>query len=257
MPGPCGGHGQGVIGQALADVNMSEDPKFKRIAEATVPLSALLRTLSAAIQVAIPGLNNDLSDRATGLKTQLDKLQEKFLRKPEDFLPSFIYGAIADVKDDDGVTQGQLGAAMDSVATLEESLRKAALTTQASSLEPARKQIQEIYNRINKDMPAFEESPAGRAAKAKAATEVAVYRRIFDRVLKEVNVVGVSPLLLFDATRLSQNNLRPVTRPASGFGVKLSFFSLDLNVGYEWNRFPGAGKGGSFMFSFDIVDLFR
>jgi hypothetical protein len=161
-----------------------------------------------------------------------------------------------------------LSSVAGSVKNLADSLRGAGLTAQADSLLPLHKVMLETYNKFNGDLdaagkprfmglPQLEATPEGQRAKTSAGAEVKIYRRMFNRIIYDMNVVGVSPLVLFDATSLRQRNLPASARTGSGFGVKLSFFSVDLTFAYAWDRSPWANRGGAFVFAFNVVDLFR
>ncbi|MDT7605370.1 MAG: hypothetical protein QOF61_3367 [Acidobacteriota bacterium] len=94
----------------------------------------------------------------------------------------------------------------------------------------------------------------------RALNDVAYTARILDVTFRELNLVSVSPVAMFDAARIGARTIHGDggTRYGVGGGLRLSVVSLDLTAGYSWNTRRQAGEGrGAFVFSLDISDLFR
>lgn len=97
-------------------------------------------------------------------------------------------------------------------------------------------------------------------AEQKADQVVSYTKRVLGVFFRELNLVGVSPVLMFDAARIG-----PVIMPGEGgfryglgAGVRFSLVNLDFTAGYSVNlkRRPGEGRG-AFVFTLDVNDLFR
>jgi hypothetical protein len=97
-------------------------------------------------------------------------------------------------------------------------------------------------------------------AEATANQTVAYVGRVLDVFFRELNIVAISPVLMFDATRLGPGDApgQGRFRYGIGAGIRLSLVNLDFTAGYSVNpnRLPGEGRG-AFVFSMDIGDLFR
>jgi hypothetical protein len=98
------------------------------------------------------------------------------------------------------------------------------------------------------------------AAEKKTDFDIGYSVRALDVVFRELNLIEVSPVLMFDAARIG-----PKTSP--GFGnfryglgpaMRFSIVTLDFTAGYSFNlnRMP-AERRGAFVFSMTISDLFR
>jgi hypothetical protein len=93
----------------------------------------------------------------------------------------------------------------------------------------------------------------------KANRELAYTGRVLDVIFRELNVVSLSPVFMFDAARIGpQTGAFGGVRYGVGGGMRLSVVTLDITAGYSLNpnRRPGEGRG-AFVFSLDISDLFR
>jgi hypothetical protein len=97
-------------------------------------------------------------------------------------------------------------------------------------------------------------------AEKKTDFDIGYSARALDVVFRELNLIEVSPVLMFDAARIG-----PTTSPGFGkfrYGVgpalRFSVVTLDFTAGYSFNvnRKPTEGRG-AFVFSMTISDLFR
>jgi hypothetical protein len=93
---------------------------------------------------------------------------------------------------------------------------------------------------------------------AEAKQEMIFARRVVDQMLHEVNLIAVSPLVLFDAARLWRRGTAGEMRYAVGGGLRFGIVSLDVTAGYAWNPNPRPGEGrGAFLFTMELSNLFR
>lgn len=131
----------------------------------------------------------------------------------------------------------------------------AALQVKRANLEDTRKRLGESFT-AQFGSPA---APAVLAAKAYAQRTMRYPNRVLNELLHEANLIGVSPVLIFDATRLSQNGLpAAVTRYGLGTGLRLSIVSFDVTLGYAWNLQPKPWEGrGALVFAMALSNLFR
>lgn len=109
-----------------------------------------------------------------------------------------------------------------------------------------------VYRRL-------EASQAAEEADKKAKRDMVYPTRVVLELLREANIVSVSPVLMLDAARLWRRGQPPGdVRYAAGGGLRTTLVSLEVTAGYAWNlrRRPGEGRG-AFIFSIDISNLFR
>lgn len=139
---------------------------------------------------------------------------------------------------------------------LAEALDRAGLAADAAATRTGQQAVRAVRLRIVSLLEGLRRPPGERWA----YQQTAYFRNTLDVLVREFNVAGVSPLVLFDIARLGPQPLLrfPGTHYAAGLGVRLSLASADFSVGYAWNLngAPGLGRGALF-FALDIADLFR
>lgn len=89
-----------------------------------------------------------------------------------------------------------------------------------------------------------------------AKTDTDLVKAALDAFVKELNVVAVSPVVVFDVARVWPDAAG--TRYGAGGGLRLSVFNFNTTVGYAFNLKHRAGDGrGALFFSMDLTDIFR
>jgi hypothetical protein len=129
------------------------------------------------------------------------------------------------------------------------------LQTLGARLEAAREILaRDFTNKLEKPG-----STVVAAAKQQAEKDMRYPRRVLNELLYEANLIGVSPVLVFDAARLQQRgSTAGDVRYALGGGLRLSIVSVDLTVGYAWNLRPKPWEGrGALIFTMAVSNLFR
>lgn len=249
---------------ALAISYLEETPEFRKVAEMSFPLAekladirALLSNLAAKhlgdeidsqIQICqsdaedldetLSQIKNDLTEgnaKSADLRTLAVGFPTKSPPIPaevSDFLDD-----LNDLRDMDGIPEP---SAIANLVTQMESLRVAM---------------------ANAFVEVSDSTKSTAAAKANTrASEIMVYpRRVFRELTHEANLFAVSPVFIFDAARLRQNNLTPGSvRYAVGGGLRVSIVSLDVTTAYAFNpgRKPWERRGG-FVFTMEVSNLFR
>ncbi|HKR60132.1 MAG TPA: hypothetical protein VJS64_10400, partial [Pyrinomonadaceae bacterium] len=142
------------------------------------------------------------------------------------------------------------------VGELQAPLAAAGLTVQGRNLLGAVRELPRLQNQIKQGLKRVTVSEIER----KANQDVAYTSRILDVTFRELNLIAISPVAMFDVARLSGGSVSDFggTRYGLGGGIRLSVVSLDLTAGYSWNPNRRAGEGrGAFVFSLDVSDLFR
>jgi hypothetical protein len=98
------------------------------------------------------------------------------------------------------------------------------------------------------------------AAEKKADKDIGYGARSLDVIFRELNLIEVSPVLMFDAARIGPQ----ITPGYGGFryglgpGIRFSIVTLDFTTSYSFNLNRRSGEGrGAFLFSMSISDLFR
>ena len=94
----------------------------------------------------------------------------------------------------------------------------------------------------------------------KARRDIAFAARSLETVFRELNLIAISPIIMFDAAHIGRqtDNNQGGARYGLGTGFRFSLVTLDVTVGYSWNldRRPAEGRG-AFAFSMSISDIFR
>ena len=89
-----------------------------------------------------------------------------------------------------------------------------------------------------------------------ADKDTRVVQAAIDAFTKELNVVAISPVAVFDVARIWPDEAG--TRYGAGAGVRLSVFNFNTTVGYAFNLKRRQGDGhGALFFSMDFTDIFR
>jgi len=140
--------------------------------------------------------------------------------------------------------------------SLQQLLANAGAQSEAQSLSVETQKLRAFENQAQK---AWREIPLIPAEK-QTDFDIGYSARALDVVFRELNLIEVSPVLMFDAARIG-----PQTSPGYGnfrYGVgpavRFSLVTLDFTAGYSFNvnRKPAESRG-SFVFSMTISDLFR
>ena len=98
------------------------------------------------------------------------------------------------------------------------------------------------------------------AAKAKADADMLIVRRTLNTLFKEINLISVSPVFVFDIAKIGPTGpLINGTRYGPGGGLRLELAnSVNFTVGYALNVNSGPGEGhGAVFFSMGVRDLFH
>lgn len=123
------------------------------------------------------------------------------------------------------------------------------LQTEANALLSFQKRVKSEFVKLS--IPVYEQE---------ANQTVSYVGGVLDVFFRELNLVGVSPVFMFDAARLGPANTvgNGGLRYGVGAGIRFSLVNLDFTAGYSVNpnRRPAEGRG-AFVFTMEINDLFR
>ena len=142
------------------------------------------------------------------------------------------------------------------VNELQQPLAAAGLAAEAQNLLTAARELPSLERAIREGLKRVTVSEIER----KANQDVAYTSRILDVTFRELNLLAISPVAMFDVARIGGRSVSGFggTRYGVGGGIRVSVVSLDLTAGYSWNPQRRAGEGrGAFVFSLDVSDLFR
>ncbi|MGI8735318.1 MAG: hypothetical protein ACR2LM_18690 [Pyrinomonadaceae bacterium] len=154
------------------------------------------------------------------------------------------------------VAPAMLSAVGKYVAGMQAPLAAAGLASQGQRLLAAAKELPTLQDQMKDGLKRVTVSDLER----KANQDVAYTARILDVTFRELNLIAVSPVVMFDVARLGPTIGPDIggTRYGVGAGMRLSVVSLDLTAGYSLNPNRRRGEGrGALVFSLDISDLFR
>jgi hypothetical protein len=148
-----------------------------------------------------------------------------------------------------------IAGALTKLDTLNQGLAAiAAFEKEREELEKLHKTLQAELNKLRTDLKAID----AKDAEAKAEKDLAVVRPVLDTFLHELNLIALSPVVLFDVARLWPDPLG--TRYGIGGGLRATFLNLNLTVGYSFNPNPQPqlkqGRGAIYV-QFEVADLFR
>ena len=149
-----------------------------------------------------------------------------------------------------------ISGVVDSIYDLRQSLSQRGLVPLWNTLHADALELLTIQEQVRSH---YKKIPVPQA-EARANQTVSYAGRVLDVFFHEINLVSVSPVLMFDAARLG-----PGTTPGQarfrygiGSGVRFSLVVLDLTAGYSLNPNRRFGEErGAFVFSLDIANLFR
>jgi len=130
---------------------------------------------------------------------------------------------------------------------------------EASRFKAARERLAASQNKLRTEFKAAEASPAATRFADQATKDMLYPRRVIKELLREVNLIDVSPVAIFDAARAWRGGLRAGdVRYAAGGGLRFSLVNLDLTAGYAWTigSRPGEGRG-ALLLTVGVSNLFR
>jgi hypothetical protein len=92
--------------------------------------------------------------------------------------------------------------------------------------------------------------------KKRAADDLSVVDPVLNSILHRLNIVSISPLLIFDVARLWPDAAG--TRFGPGAGARFTLVTFDVTLGYAWNVHGVKSEGpGAMFFSLDVSNIFR
>lgn len=154
------------------------------------------------------------------------------------------------------VTPAAITGVVENIKSLQKPLTDARLTQDAAHLDADAKALSALQAQIKNEL----EKIATPVVESKANQDIAYTARTLDVIFRELNIVAISPVLMFDAARIGDKEPTRLseTRYGLGTGIKFSLVTMDVTAGYSWNlkKRPGESRG-AFVFSLDISDLFR
>jgi len=244
--------------QRVNDVGKYNPADIASVTEIVDELSPVLENIEQQLS-GLPAPSR--SDAAGEYEARLDDVNQ-YLNAAKD--------GVQQVKEDDvtvrgaerlAVGYGEVASAIlpelvRSIRALEAELKRKNLASQAQSLEVeaghlagARADIKQQLQKVQ--VPEIEK---------KANRDVAFTGRTLDVIFRELNLVSVSPLVVFDVARIGPAADPRYAKPRYGLGggVRFSLVTLDLDIGYSSNPNPLPGeRRGAWVFSLNMNDLFR
>lgn len=129
----------------------------------------------------------------------------------------------------------------------------------AQSFRRSNAELEAIRKSMAQRFRELEASSTWSAAQKRATRDMRYPRQIVSELTREANLIGISPVAMFDAARVSiKDGPAADVRFALGTGLRFSIVSLDVTVGYAWNlrRRPGDPRG-AVLFTMELSNLFR
>jgi len=114
---------------------------------------------------------------------------------------------------------------------------------------------------VQKMQADYEARPAVVAVTERAKTEFKLPKRAIDAFTNEMNLMSISPLVIFDAARIGPqlSSAAGGLRYGIGGGVRFGLAShVNFDIGYAVNPNPKPWEGrGAFFFSMRFLELIR
>jgi hypothetical protein len=154
------------------------------------------------------------------------------------------------------VTPAAITGITESIKSLQKPLSNAGLLQDAAQLDASAKDLTVLQVQIKAELKKI----ATPVVERKADQDIAYTARTLDVIFRELNIVAISPVLMFDAARIGEKEQPRLseTRYGLGTGIKFSLVTMDVTAGYSWNLKHRSGEPrGAFVFSLNISDLFR
>ena len=264
----------GTAESALVNTYLADLPAFREFAKQVTPLATPLQTVrqtladleraaqalgaqppGPALLSQIESCRAELDLAGTSVQAVIDKLAQGNL-STSDFriLLVGIGSRPARLTRVTNALQALAGLP-DLPATGDIAEKIASLQRQSAELETTRKRLGDAFTAQFGNPTA----PAVVAANAYAQRTMRYPRRVLNELLHEANLIGISPVFIFDAARLWQHG-QPAgaTRYGVGGGVRLSIVSFDVTLGYAWNlRTKPFEDRGALVFTMSLSNLFR
>jgi hypothetical protein len=250
---------------SLYDEYLAETPEFRSIANFAWPVKQRLEELVTPLKkiAGAAGMDEDISDLAqTCLSRATSALEPIRNKSAESLEPSDIRGLFIDFKPDDpeeSPIPSKLAALSRSLKSLVSALPGPELASELAVIDGIRGDFEKIASEINRRFPALESSAPGQRAMSQAVRDMKYPRRILKQLIHEVNLIGISPIVMFDVGRIWQQGVGAGDiHYGVGGGVRISLVMIDLSVGYAWNLRPKPWEGaGALTVAFEIPNLFR
>jgi hypothetical protein len=226
---------------------VSKDPSFRSAAARLPDVLAALRRLLAAVEAAESRSGADLADLLDACTSAVKRAEGRARRAAESRHEAQV-GRLAALlsADPDEDRLNKVHAAC--VTALDGRLQDAALASEAAALERIHLEMERDYARIDQAL-----------ATRRAETEMAYVKRTVHALVYELNLVSVSPVVMFDVAHIGPASSRLGTRYGIGGGIRLSLAnSLDFTAGYLASPHRLAGEPpGAFFFSMQFKDVFQ
>jgi hypothetical protein len=241
-------HGQLVNATSTVQLGyVSKDPSFRATAARLPDVLEALASLQTAVddtESAAPAEVHQLLQMCTSaIKRAIGRAQQAAQAKNETQVGSVAALLAADEEED------RLNKVREACLTkLNSQLNDHGIAAAASRLEQIHLDMEQSYGQIDQSL-----------ASRQAETEMAYVKRTVKTLVNDLNLVAVSPVLIFDVAHLGPADNRLGTRYGIGGGVRVSLASsVDFNAGYVVNpKRLGGEPPGAFFFSIDFKDLLQ
>ena len=258
---------------ALQYAYLSDTPEFKEIAQYVRELPERVAELKTILsRIPNPNSNSDIQgildelfvppptpqQNPSGAFDRVELLVNRIIKNLEDSKPSTAdieTLAVGDLTDPSDPLPSRIEELSDPLQRLEELLPG----SDASSIASQRQILDATGGKIKKKYLTLITTSLMTEAGEKAKRDMVYPRRVFNQMAYETNLIGISPVIIFDAAQIWRHEQKVGNvRYAAGGGLRVSFFNLDLTTIYAWNinSRPGEGRG-ALSFSFGISDFFR
>lgn len=244
----------------LLPVEISREPDFQ--SAMTVAKDGALGAMISEYRADVPRTTDELemltriADAVPAIDSQL-KLLESENPDGDWFECQFITG---DIKDNAEKLSSGAGALGQVTAALEQAM-KSCSDEQKITEEQAEDLFGDLSRLVQKMQADYEARPAVVAATERAKTEFKLPKRAIDAFTNEMNLVSISPLVMFDAARIGPqlSSAGGGLRYGIGGGVRFGLAShVNFDIGYAVNPNPKPWEArGAFFFSMRFLELIR
>lgn len=257
-------------GYPLIPKDLAKDPSFEPAiaAEKTAAQNALILTYQKdlpafkALVARLPELDSEISQ----LKSDMGAMET---RLPAEAASSFrasksATDSAARVSEEVQTTTPQAASALiagpisrltklsGSLDVFANALHNASDEADASLIQSHRNQIVSLQASLANDLLKVDLT----VPKKRAADDLSVVDPVLNSILHRLNIVSISPLIVFDTAHLWPDAAG--TRFGPGAGVRFTLVTFNLTLGYAWNVNGAKSEGpGAMFFSLDVSNIFH
>lgn len=253
----------GIIQKTLENVYLGETENYKKVIDKVRETKQTITELRPVLE-SIPNPNGspdiqeqleELLTEPTGTFVAVETFSTKIIKEYEDKVPDLATITTLFF----GIPSEQVASEIETLNDALKILETHLPTAKAQEIANLRQQLNTRSDTVKILFEDMKQSVAGQESKTKAGRDVQYSQKIINYLIRDANLISLSPVFIFDAAKISQRNLRGADfRYGIGGGIKVNFISLDVTAGYVFNPQPKPWESrGAVLFKIEVSDIFR